>query len=42
MMIVHKFKEDGKEQVIKNRLFAFLAKTDATLDEAELYEGQRL
>ncbi len=42
MMIVHKFKEDGKEQIIENKLFAFLAKTDATLNEAEIYEGQAL
>lgn len=42
IMVSHISKENGGEQIIKNKLFVFLAKTDTTLDEAELYEGQKL
>ncbi len=42
IMVSHISKENGKEEIIKNKLFVFLAQTDAMLEKAELYEGQRL
>ena len=35
-------KEDGSQEPAPAKVFHFLAQTDATLDGAELFEGQRL
>jgi 8-oxo-dGTP pyrophosphatase MutT (NUDIX family) len=42
MTVTQISKKNGGKEDIKNNVSFFLAKTDATLDEAELYEGQRL
>ncbi|OGI18367.1 MAG: hypothetical protein A3J06_00605 [Candidatus Moranbacteria bacterium RIFCSPLOWO2_02_FULL_48_19] len=39
--ITHTFMENGVERKKRCRFFVFLAQTDADLNEAELYEGQR-
>lgn len=41
-VISHQIKEAGIDEIITNKVFIFLTETNNTLDELEIYEGQRL